>query len=104
MHYKSPDNSLHFLDDDSLVHLLPKGSIAITDEEVKTLLPKSPTLTLADVRNMRDALLEVSDWTQLPDSPLTLEQRSNWASYRQELRDITKHYTNLDELVWPTAP
>ena len=37
MHYKSPDNSIHFLDDDSFVHLLPAGSIQITDEEANTI-------------------------------------------------------------------
>ena len=37
MHYKSPDNSVHFLDDDSFVHLLPAGSIQITDEEANTI-------------------------------------------------------------------
>lgn len=37
MHYKSPDNSLHFLDDDSFVYLLPAGSVQITDEEATTI-------------------------------------------------------------------
>jgi len=37
MHYKSPDNSVHFLDDDSFVHLLPVGSVQITDEEANTI-------------------------------------------------------------------
>ena len=37
MHYKAPDNSLHFLDDDSFAHLLPTGSVQITDEEADTI-------------------------------------------------------------------
>ena len=37
MHYKAPDNSVHFLDDDSFVHLLPAGSVQITDEEADTI-------------------------------------------------------------------
>ena len=37
MHYKSPDNSLHFLDDDSFAHLLPTGSVQITDAEASTI-------------------------------------------------------------------
>jgi len=37
MHYKAPDNSIHFLDDDSFVHLLPTGSIQITDAEANTI-------------------------------------------------------------------
>lgn len=37
MHYKAPDNSIHYLDDDSFVHLLPAGSVQITDEEADTI-------------------------------------------------------------------
>lgn len=40
------------------------------------------------IRNRRDCLLKESDWTQLPDNPLTLAQREDWAIYRQALRDI----------------
>lgn len=40
MHYKAPDNSLHYLDDDRFVHLLPEGSVAITDEEAEALRPQ----------------------------------------------------------------
>ena len=50
MHYKAPDNSLHFLDDDSFVHLLPVGSFQITDEEAESLRPKPPEPTYADKR------------------------------------------------------
>jgi hypothetical protein len=37
MNYKAPDNSLHFLDDDSFAHLLPAGSVQITNEEAATI-------------------------------------------------------------------
>ena len=37
-HYKSPDNSLHFIEPE-YEHLLPKGSVAITDEEAEALRP-----------------------------------------------------------------
>jgi hypothetical protein len=50
MHYKSPDNSLHFLDDDSFAHLLPAGSVAITDAEAEALRPKPAELTYAQKR------------------------------------------------------
>jgi hypothetical protein len=50
MYYKAPDNSLHFLDDDAFVHLLPKGSIAITDAEAEALRPVAPELTYAQKR------------------------------------------------------
>jgi hypothetical protein len=50
MHYKSPDNKLHWLDDDSFVHLLPSGSVPITDEEVEALRPQPAELTYAQKR------------------------------------------------------
>lgn len=50
MHYKAPDNSLHALDDASFEHLLPTGSVAITDEEAEALRPKPPAPTYADLR------------------------------------------------------
>ena len=46
-------------------------------------------------RKQRDELLAASDWTQLPDVPL--ETKSVWATYRQQLRDIT------DQPGWPTS-
>jgi hypothetical protein len=49
MHYKAPDNSVHFLDDDSFAHLLPAGSVQITDAEAEALRPKT-VLTYAQKR------------------------------------------------------
>lgn len=50
MHYKAPDNSLHFLDDDSFVHMLPAGSVPISDAEADALRPKPTELTYAQKR------------------------------------------------------
>ena len=50
MHYKAPDNSLHFLDDDTYAHLLPEGSVQITDEEAEALRPQPAELTYAQKR------------------------------------------------------
>ena len=38
MNYKAPDNSLHFIEPE-YAHLLPEGSVAITDEEAEALRP-----------------------------------------------------------------
>ena len=43
------------------------------------------------VRHHRDMLLMESDWTQMPDSPLSDSKKAEWATYRQALRDITKN-------------
>jgi hypothetical protein len=50
MHYKAPDNSLRFLDSDAYEHLLPIGSVQITDEEAQTLRPQPAELTYAQKR------------------------------------------------------
>lgn len=52
----------------------------------------------------RDSLLVQSDWTQLPDVPLTTEQKQEWSVYRQELRDITKQPGYPTNVVFPVAP
>ena len=43
------------------------------------------------VRHHRDMLLMESDWTQMPDSPLSDSKKAECATYRQKLRDITKN-------------
>lgn len=52
------------------------------------------------VRIDRNARLAACDWTQLPDSPV---DKATWATYRQELRDITQQ-VNPFALVWPEQP
>jgi hypothetical protein len=57
------------------------------------------------IRMVRDNLLQQCDWTQLADSPLTEATRTEWAIYRQALRDILEtNSTNLAETVFPTPP
>jgi hypothetical protein len=56
---------------------------------------------LIGVRVQRDALLKASDWTQLPDVPLTTKEA--WATYRQALRDITSQHDPFN-IIWPVAP
>ena len=69
---------------------------------------------LFELRMERDRLLAESDWTQMPDSPLTDSQKTSWATYRQALRDMTDTYStvpltdkgHMDEtqITWPTKP
>jgi hypothetical protein len=51
MIYKAADNSLHSIDDDAFAHLLPAGSVQITDEEAATIrAANAPVLTYAQKR------------------------------------------------------
>ena len=44
-HYKAPDNSLHFIEPE-FAHLLPTGSVQITDEEAEALRPVAPVIPI----------------------------------------------------------
>jgi hypothetical protein len=55
-------------------------------------------------RLRRSHLLVQSDWTQLPNSPLTPEAQQSWATYRQALRDITSQAGFPLDIEWPTFP
>lgn len=51
MYYKAPNNSLHFLDSADHEHLLPSGSVQITDEEAAAIrAANAPVLTYAQKR------------------------------------------------------
>ena len=56
-HYKAPDNSLHFIESE-FSHLLPAGSVQITDEEAEAL---RPVPTNEDVKNGIKAQLAALD-------------------------------------------
>jgi len=55
-------------------------------------------------RSKRDALLAKSDWTVLPDSPLTTAKKTEWKTYRQALRDISLQEGFPNTITWPTMP
>ncbi len=57
-------------------------------------------------RTTRNKLLADTDWTQMNDSPLTNEEKTAWATYRQELRDMSDLDTwpNIADDDWPVAP
>lgn len=57
-----------------------------------------------NIRYQRGEKLAFSDWTQLPDSPLTTAKKSEWAQYRQDLRDLPSKIVDPAEVVWPAQP
>lgn len=60
----------------------------------------------AQNRTIRNELLAESDWTQMPDSPLTDEVKTSWATYRSSLRSLPEHenWPSLEDADWPTKP
>jgi len=74
---------------------------SITDETFE--MPE----TMAWLRNKRNLMLEECDWTQAADSPLSDQKKAEWATYRQQLRDLTNTYTkenSIEDIVFPTKP
>ena len=58
------------------------------------------------VRTQRDAKLAETDWMVIKSSETGVALATEWAEYRQALRDITTHenFPNLTETDWPTKP
>jgi len=51
-----------------------------------------PVPTPETRRAQRDEELAISDWTQMPDSPLSASDKEEWRVYRQALRDSMEGY------------
>jgi hypothetical protein len=66
--------------------------------------PITDDLIRENIRVRRDDFLKNSDWTQLADSPLSEADRSAWAAYRQELRDLPQVSDPRSIDNWPTPP
>lgn len=73
----------------------------VTWDEVKAekdkLVSEEPMKLL---RSERDMKLAETDWWASSDLTMTDAQKK----YRQDLRDITKTYSSLDKVKWPTKP
>ena len=80
----------------------------LTAEEL-TWLPSDSEIAAQDLeylRMIRNSKLQMSDWTQGSDSPLSSDKKTEWANYRTSLRDITNTYKsiNANGFSWPTEP
>jgi hypothetical protein len=58
----------------------------------------------AELRSLRDQKLTKCDWTQIPDAPLTEEQKTAWRTYRQALRDLPENTEDPKNPIWPVEP
>lgn len=71
------------------VDLSPEACTALDEQQASS------------VRITRNSRLAACDWTQVADSPV---DKAAWATYRQELRDITSQPGFPWEITWPTSP
>jgi hypothetical protein len=56
------------------------------------------------IRTQRDQLLKDCDWTQISDYNFELENKEQWMTYRQELRDLPETQINPFDILWPIIP
>jgi hypothetical protein len=82
----------------------PNGSVSwdyiVTDVTSEDLMDNL-------IRRRRSFELNMSDWTQTQDAPLSTEKKQAWAQYRQAMRDLPEVYPNLTfdiEVIWPIKP
>ena len=60
-----------------------------------------------NLRFERNNLLQECDWTDLPNAVLTDEKKTEWQTYRTNLRDLTNGLTTVEEVKnveYPTKP
>lgn len=92
----------------SLIAAASSGSMIAADENGDPIaVPLPPPATaelLRQIRTQRDRLLAASDFTQVPDSPLTAAKREEWRLYRQVLRDLPETTVDPTAVAWPNAP
>lgn len=82
---------------------LSKNYKVINSKHTYSVFTQSQDNILENLRSTRNTLLTDSDWTQLDDSPLSEEKKTEWKNYRQILRDLTD-LDDLTSIVWPTKP
>lgn len=76
--------------DETNPSLAEKRLKILEDLKLETIQEKLDVF-LQEIRYKRDELLLKSDFSQLPDVPLTSEQKKQYREYRQYLRDLPKH-------------
>ena len=60
---------------------------------------------ISNLRSKRNKLLADSDYIVLADSPVN--DKANWLTYRQQLRDLTEGLSTVEQVnsvVFPTKP
>lgn len=98
------DDSSYYIQNEEPVQIPPSPNQYATFDFATKQWVLNQNQAIADVISKRQKLLYASDWTQIPNNPLTTEQQASWATYRQELRDIPSQSGYPLDVIWPTPP
>lgn len=81
-------------------------NVSVTPHTIE--IKPAPTINIPEYcRQWRKPHLKFTDWTQMPDSPLSDAQKTQWATYRQALRDMPSTNADCDcveDIIYPTKP
>ena len=89
----------------SITEITELGVYQACVDEYDTALAAIPTGdTVHTFRGERNARLEATDWTQVPDNQLSDTKKAEWTAYRQALRDLPASTTDYSNVNWPTEP
>jgi hypothetical protein len=86
-----PDNISDYRVTNGVIVLKQDSEIALRKKEEQ----------MEAIRIRRNKLLSDSDYTQLGD---VYKDKSGWATYRQQLRDLPSTITDPFNVTWPTPP
>tara|TARA_R100001510_G_C7567218_1_gene145049 strand:+ start:313 stop:648 length:336 start_codon:yes stop_codon:yes gene_type:complete len=86
------DGKIEWLSDD-----IPQPTDAAVQAKYDELVAAEP---MRQLREERNRLIAETDWWASSDLTMTDAQKK----YRQDLRDITKTYSSLDDVKWPEKP
>lgn len=50
------------------------------------------------------SLLKDSEWSMLPDAPITIGQKEQWIKYRDDLRYVHLQVGFPSNVIWPQKP
>ena len=82
------------------------GTTPIPKEQILAIIPQVELdIALDNLRAKRNKLLADSDYIVLADSPVN--DKANWLTYRQSLRDLTEGLSTVEQVnsvVFPTKP
>ena len=107
---KNPTKNMSYILESSLSkpvlnHMTEELDLTTTPYTVRKANNKVEDTASKLLKGIRDRLLLESDWTQGADSPLSDSKKTEWATYRQALRDFDYHSkTEFHGVTWPTKP
>lgn len=73
------------------MHKLVNGAIVeltTPEQKAQALIDQTFDIRMDQLRARRNAMLTLSDWTQVSDSALSASKKAEWATYRAALRAL----------------